>query len=63
MPMTERKVIKAKLGLLELAGQLGSLSQAGRHRAGRHRAGREEWGVPGVVAWLGTPTRTRKLMG
>jgi|GEM_PF-2803205 hypothetical protein len=58
MPMTERKVIKAKLGLLELAGQLGSLSQAGRHRAGR-----EEWGVPGVVAWLGTPTRTRKLMG
>jgi len=30
MPMTERKVIKAKIGLLELAKQLGSVTQAYR---------------------------------
>lgn len=30
MTMTERKVIKAKVGLLELAKQLGSVSQAFR---------------------------------
>jgi hypothetical protein len=28
MTMTERKVIKAKIGLLELAKQLGSVTQA-----------------------------------
>ena len=30
MTMTERKVIKAKVGLLELAKQLGSVTQACR---------------------------------
>ena len=30
MTMTERKVIKAKVGLLELAEQLGSVTQACR---------------------------------
>ena len=33
MTMTERKVIKAKVGLLELAKQLGSVTQACRVRS------------------------------
>ena len=34
MTMIELRLIKAKLGLLESAVQLDSVSQAGRHRAG-----------------------------
>ena len=33
--MTERKVIKAKVGLLELAKQLDSVTQAGDNDPGR----------------------------
>jgi hypothetical protein len=40
MTMTERKVIKAKVGLLGLAEQLGSLTQACRaHRQWVHQTG------------------------
>lgn len=37
MTTTERKVIKAKVGLLELAKQLGSVTQACRQHDPRHR--------------------------
>jgi molybdenum-dependent DNA-binding transcriptional regulator ModE len=53
MTMTERKVIKAKVGLLELAKQLGSVTQAcrvmgySRDSFYRYVAARVMWPPPG----------------
>jgi hypothetical protein len=44
------------VGRIEGGGGKGG-EPAGAHQAGRHRAGRERWGVPGMVARLGTPIR------
>jgi hypothetical protein len=64
MTMTERKVIKAKVGLLELAKQLGSVTQACRvmgYSRDRYRAGRQ--GIQAVSCGRGGCRQARSGQG